>query len=98
MQSNSPVKKPESNIASNMTSSLNIISAPSLLAAGQPVTLAAEQTEFKSARVAKPAFPNWRLIWGITTLFEVCAGIFVVFYLIAAVALAGALLFYTFTR
>ena len=99
LQSNSLAKrKSESKTASNMTSSLSIISARSMLAAGQPATIATEQTEFKSAKVAKLTFPNWRLIWGITTLFEAFVGIFVVAYLFAAAALAAALLFYTFTR
>ena len=81
-----------------MTPSLNIISARSLLAVGQPKTIAAKQTELKSVAVTKPALHNWRSVWRVTTLFEAFAGVFVAAYLFAAIALAAALLFYTFNR
>ena len=81
-----------------MTPSLNIIPVRSMLAAGQPAPIGAEQTELKSAKLAKPAFRTWRSVWQATTLFETFAGIFVVFYLLALVALSCALLFYTFNR
>lgn len=69
-----------------------------MLAAGQPETIVADQTELENVRLTKPAFPTWRLVWHVPTLLEVFVGIFVVFYLSAAVALAGALLFYTFKQ
>ena len=81
-----------------MTPSLNMISARSMFVDGQPATIAARQTEFRSARAEKPALRTWRSPWRITALFEAFAGIFIVFYLLAATALAGALLFYTLNR
>ena len=69
-----------------------------MLAARRPETIAAEQTELENVRLTKPAFLTWKLIWQVPTLFEVFVGIFVVFYLSAAIALAGALLFYTFKQ
>lgn len=80
-----------------MTPTLNIISARSMLAAGQPKTIAFKQRRFKSLKVAK-LVQNWRSILRLTTLFEAFAGIFLVSYLLAAIALTGALLFYTFNR
>ena len=81
-----------------MTPSLNIISARCLLAVGQPKTLAAKQKELKSAAVTKPAIHSRRSVWHVTALLETFAGVFVVAYLLAAIALAAALLFYTFNR
>jgi hypothetical protein len=81
-----------------MTPSLNIISARSMLAVGQPKRIAARQKESKSVSVTKPALRNWRSVCRVGTLFETFVGVFVVFYLFAVIALAGALLFYTFKR
>ena len=81
-----------------MTPSLNIISARNMLAVGQPEGIAAKQKESKSESVTKPALHSWRSVWRIGTLFETFVGVFVVFYLFAVIALAGALLFYTFKQ
>jgi hypothetical protein len=81
-----------------MTPSLNIISVRSMLAVGQPKTITANRKEFESVTATKPAFQNWRSVWRVTTFFETAGAILVVFYLLAIVALCGALLFYTFNR
>ena len=81
-----------------MTPSLNFISARSMLAVGQPKRIAAKQTESNRVSVTKPALHSWRSVWRVGTLFEMFAGVFVVFYLLAVIVLAGALLFYTFKR
>lgn len=81
-----------------MTRSINIISLRSMLAVGQPKTIAANPKDSKSVRVTKPAFQSWRSVWHVTTLLEAFAGVFVVFYLFAVAALGAALLFYTFNR
>jgi hypothetical protein len=69
-----------------------------MLAVGQPKTIAAKQKESNRVSVTKPALHSWRSVWRVGTLFEMFAGVFVVFYLFAVIALAGALLFYTFKR
>jgi hypothetical protein len=68
-----------------------------MLAVGQPETIVSKQRKFKSLKVAE-LVQSWRSVSRVTTLFETLAGIFLVCYLLAAIALAGALLFYTFNR
>ena len=81
-----------------MTPSLDIFLARSILTLGQPRTIAAKRTEFESVTGTKLASQSWRSVWCVTSLFEAFAAIFVVFYLLALVALSGAVLFYTFSR
>lgn len=81
-----------------MTPSLHIFSTRNMLTLGQPKTIAAKRTEFESITGTKPASQSWRSVWRVTSLFEASAAIFLVFYLLALVALSCALLFYTFNR
>ena len=82
---------------SNMTPSLNISSIHSMLTVGQPTTIVTKQKESKSVTVARPAL---KLEIGLAPnkFVREFAGILAVSYLLAAITLAGALLFYTFNR
>ena len=80
-----------------MTPRLNTSSIRSILAVGQPTTVT-KQKESESVTVTRPAIRGWISVWRVTSLFEAFAVVFVVAYLLALVALSGALLFYTFNR
>jgi len=95
-QTNKQKRKSRIHYLRNMTPSLNISSIRGILAVGQPTTVT-EQRESESVRVTKPAI-NRISVWRVTSLFEAFAMVFVASYLLALVALSGALLFYTFNR
>jgi hypothetical protein len=84
--------------AHHMTPSLNIFLARSMSTLGQPKTIGAKRREFECVTGTKLASQSRRSVWRVTSLFEAFAAMFVVFYLLALVALSCALLFYTFNR
>jgi hypothetical protein len=66
-----------------------------MLAVGQPQTIVSKQRKFKILKVAE-LVQSWGSVLRVRTWFEAFTGIFLVCYLLAAIALSGALLFYTF--
>jgi len=78
---------------------LNTTSAGSLFADDAAPVIVAIQNDYKQNVKGAKIFPLLKPLPRLATgLFEGLAGVFAVFYLLAAVALSGALLFYTFSR
>jgi hypothetical protein len=82
-----------------MMPKLNLSSAGNAFAVDAlPVIVAAQNENEKHVNGAKTFLRLKPLARLATGLFEGLAGVFAVFYLLAAVALSGALLFFTFGR
>ena len=82
-----------------MTPNLNIGSAGNIFAVDEAPVIVALQDEYKKDKNGAKTFPQLKPLARLSTrLFEGLAGVFAIIYLLAVVALSGALLFYTFTR
>jgi len=82
-----------------MMPNLNTTSAGSLFAVEAAPGSVALQNEYKKDVNGANIFPRHKLLARLATgLLEGLAGVFAVFYLLALVALSGAVLFYTFSR
>ncbi|MBV9874222.1 MAG: hypothetical protein JO025_05800 [Verrucomicrobia bacterium] len=82
-----------------MTPKLNSSSAGSAFAIDAlPAIVALQDENQKDVNRAKTFLRLARLVKPTTGLFEGLAGVLAVFYLLAVVALSGALLFFTFSR
>ena len=82
-----------------MPRNLNISSAANSFAVGEVPVIVALQDEYKKKVNGAKTFSQLKPLARLSTvLFEGLAGVFAIFYLLAVVALSGALLFYTFTR
>ncbi|MBV9877441.1 MAG: hypothetical protein JO025_22120 [Verrucomicrobia bacterium] len=82
-----------------MMPNLNIGSTGNVFAVGEAPVIGALQDAYKKDVKDAKTFPQLKPLARLSTgLFEGLVCVFVVFYLLAVVALSGALLFYTFTR
>ena len=78
---------------------LTITSAGSLLADDAAPVIVGLQSEYKKDVNGAKVFPRPKPLPRLATgLFEGLVGVFAVCYLLAVVALSGAVLFYTFSR
>jgi hypothetical protein len=83
----------------NMNSTLAMGAASGVLAAKEaPATLSGSAKPEKSVESSIPFTRIRPSLWDAREIAQICGGIIAVLYLLGAVALGAALLFYTFTR
>ena len=83
----------------NMNSTLTIGSAPVVLTAKDAPAISSDRAEPEKSSESSINFTRLRpSLWDAGEIVQMCAGVITAFYLLGAVALGVALLFYTFSR